>query len=103
MEHDQANALVEEREELCLLGVGHLLADIVKHDDVVAEEVIAVEHGGLGRAMGRKSGLDLGVIFEDLKEWFLLEAMAAGDDEHLEFRRALGACGVVGAECNGAD
>src|SRR2546427_1705715 len=91
VQHDQPDALVEERQELRLLRVGDVLDHVVKHDDVEASQVVAVVGFGGFRLFGFGER-DRPVVCEHFEEWFALETMSARDDEHVQF------CATVGRE-----
>ena len=84
MQHDYADAFVEQREEARLLRVGNVAGRIVKHHDVVAGHIVAViTFGGLDLFVGGEG--DFGIVRKEFEERFGLETVAAGEHEDFDF------------------
>lgn len=84
VEDDDSDAFLEQFQEADFLFVGHLGRRIVEQDDVVAVKVGAVVGFGVGMLLGPGVG-DFGVILEHLEEGIGFEAVAAGQDEDVDF------------------
>jgi len=90
MQDNQADAFVEQRKKPSLLFLGDRSADVVQRDNVVTEQVIALENGIIGGFVGSERNGELGIIGEYFEEGNFVEVMTAGDQEHFDFGTGLG-------------
>ena len=83
MEDNQADAAFEEAEEALFLLIGDVLDHVVENNDIEIVEVRLVVGVGIFHVHGLAEGSDVRVLRKHFVKRFLLEAVAAGDDQDM--------------------
>jgi hypothetical protein len=98
VQHDQPNALVEQRQEPFFLLIADRLRHVVEHHDIVVEQVGALVNRGVDPVVFGVRERNCPVVFEHLEERFAGKTVPTSHDEHFQSAIAFSRPGSHGAK-----